>query len=1022
MEGAGLPRRAEAGRGSRHRPTGSVVALVLAAVALVVLPGSAYLPRGHPGVGAPAGPTPRGPSPALRADARACGAAGDPCATASPVAPGGDGLGWTNLTAPFGPAPSERAFAAMAYDSATSRVVLFGGESPYGTPLEDLWQSSDGSWSPWFVPNGAAPSPRWGASLVDDPVDGYLVLFGGRNATGFLADTWTLNATGWHRLPAAVGPSARAFAQAAFDAGDGSVVLFGGGSASDGGRWAVANDTWTFHAGSWTNRTAWASGAAPPARMMGSAASDPAEGGVVLFGGTSGGPSGAPSGETWQYLGGGWSNLTGRAGPGPSPRDAAAMAFDARLGGVLLFGGSAAGGGAPNGETWAFEQGTWQNLTGPRGSHPAPRAGAGMAYDAGAGRAILFGGDVPATYTYFGDTWGYGLSPLEAVLYASPTAGVAPLNVTFDVNVTGGATPYALHWTFGDGGIALNVTSVVHSYAWVGNFSASVTVGDGAGTVVVRTTLVQVLTSYQNTHQWASVGGNHAAPSPRTSTQMGYDPDFHAVILFGGYSPSNVALADTWEFVNNVWINLTSNLTAAPPARWGGALAYDPPSHELLLFGGRGVDGFFNDTWAFTAAGWRPLAPVTSPSPRGFFAMTFDAGDGYLLLQGGGIGNIFGSPWTVLDDTWEYRGSTWVNVTASVTGRPPPLLGAAGAYDPAVGAVVLFGGSSVAPGGTPGTCYPSGATWLFQGGTWSASTTAHTPTASLLAVAAYDANDLGVVLFGGAQDLSGLCYSTRDTYMLAGGDWSSLAGSLVTVPPARDAAAAAYDATEGVVVVFGGTSNGLFLGDTWVYPAPLNGSLGSTVGNPNGTFGNGGSGGGGPSGNGTGGSGNPNGTGPSAPFVVGYSVSATRSPGPFSVAFAATATGGSAPFNFTWDFGDSSPPVAGANVQHRYTFVGSYDPVLTATDTAGDRVVDVLPMIVVLPGNANGTALAPLTGGVTGAAISAALTVLVAGAAAVAGVVYAWDRRQRRLEEEGAQLVRDIEESKNPEGLPPRAR
>ncbi len=950
--------------------------------------------------------------------ASACRPIGSSSCAPGPSSSGSsNGLVWTNLTAPFAAAPTERADAASAYDPSLGRTVLFGGLGPYGTALGDLWQESNGSWTAWTAPGELSPGARWGASMAYDAADGELILFGGRNATSFLGDTWVLNSTGWHRLSSGVSPSPRAFAQAAYDPTESGIFLFGGGSVTRAGRVALQNDSWLLRSGSWVNLSASLRGASPPGLMEGSLGYDSGAQDLILFGGETATAPVAYSGATWEFTVDGWSNQTPYLTASPSPRAGAAMANDPSAGGLLLFGGATATGVSD--ATFVYGASGWENATG-SGPRPAARVGAEMTYDPGTPRATLFGGMVPSTFIYYGDTWGYGLPPLEVVLSATPTAGVAPLNVSFSLNVSGGAAPYAIDWSLGDGGRALNVTSVEHTYASVGNYSAQATVTDATGTVLSRGLVVTAITGWQNQHQWAEVTPSTGSPSPRTSPQMAYDPDLRAVILFGGYSPANVALSDTWEFVNNVWINLTGNLSVAPPGRWGGGLTYDPFDHLLLLFGGRGLTGFYNDTWSFTPTGWQRLAPLTAPSPRGFFAMTYDAADSYVLLEGGGYGGVGGLPWAVLNDTWEYRGGSWVNATRSVTSAPPPLLGAVAAYDPAVGAVALFGGSSLAPGGTPGTCYPSAGTYLYRDGVYTLSATGHSPPALLFAAGAYDATDTALIVFGGAAEIGGLCYSTAMTYSLSGGDWASLAPTLVTSPPARDAAAAAFDSSEGVVVLFGGTSNGLYLGDTWVYPAPLNGSLGTSVGNPNGTNG------GGSSGNSSGGNASGNGpsntTGASVPFVVGYSVSSTRASAPLTVVLSATVTGGQGPYNFSWDFGDSSPVAFGAETSHAYRVAGQFDPVLTARDAAGALVVDVLPMIDVLASPANATVPTTVGPGEIGAAVSYGLTLVVAGAAAVAGVVYAWGRYQRRLEEEGNAIVRDIEETKNPEELPPRAR
>ncbi|OYW06355.1 MAG: hypothetical protein B7X11_01135 [Acidobacteria bacterium 37-65-4] len=61
-----------------------------------------------------------------------------------------------------------------------------------------------------------------------------------------------------------------------------------------------------------------------------------------------------------------------------------------------------------------------------------------------------------------------------------PTAGVAPLAVTFTASVSRGQLPYTYAWTFGDGSSGSGA-SVSHTYAAHGTYEARVTASDGAG-------------------------------------------------------------------------------------------------------------------------------------------------------------------------------------------------------------------------------------------------------------------------------------------------------------------------------------------------------------------------------------------------------------------------------------------------------------------------------------------------------------------------------------------------------------
>lgn len=69
--------------------------------------------------------------------------------------------------------------------------------------------------------------------------------------------------------------------------------------------------------------------------------------------------------------------------------------------------------------------------------------------------------------------------PLTIVASATPTAGKAPLDVTFSGSASGGTPDYALFWDFGDGSTALG-SIVTHLYRFPGNFTAEFWVQDSS--------------------------------------------------------------------------------------------------------------------------------------------------------------------------------------------------------------------------------------------------------------------------------------------------------------------------------------------------------------------------------------------------------------------------------------------------------------------------------------------------------------------------------------------------------------
>src|ERR1051325_7923542 len=128
--------------------------------------------------------------------------------------------------------PPRRASAAMAYDSARKRIVLYGGHystlnSQDGYSLGDTWEWDGASWHDTMVTSG--PNARAGAAMTYDPVRGVVVLFGGAPPghngifTPF-ADTWTWDGTAWTKLAPTRSPPGRTGAMIAWDAASQRVV------------------------------------------------------------------------------------------------------------------------------------------------------------------------------------------------------------------------------------------------------------------------------------------------------------------------------------------------------------------------------------------------------------------------------------------------------------------------------------------------------------------------------------------------------------------------------------------------------------------------------------------------------------------------------------------------------------------------------------------------------------------------------------------------------------------------------
>ena len=306
--------------------------------------------------------------------------------------------------------------------------------------------------------------------------------------------------------------------------------------------------------------------------------------------------------------------------------------------------------------------------------------------------------------------------------------------------------------------------------------------------------------------------GSGPVPPPRWGAMAAYDASDGYLVLYGGIGNSHGALKDTWTWADGRWTNRTATVGTAPPARYLGAMAYDPGLGGLLLFGGIHAGSELADDWEFTGGHWTALAVNVSPPALAGASLVDDAHDHELVLFGGING-------TGVDQasTWTFAAGRWVNRTASLGTAPPPLAYAGACYDPGLAAVVLFGGI--------GSKRPLNETWGFTGGNWTnrTATSGAAPPARGYPGFACDAVDGFDVLFGGYQNSQVF----NDTWTYRAGEWAP--SQPPSAPTPRNAMVLTYtpgpSPGNATVVMFAGrsltASSSTSYGDSWTYKLPL---------------------------------------------------------------------------------------------------------------------------------------------------------------------------------------------------------
>lgn len=288
-----------------------------------------------------------------------------------------------------------------------------------------------------------------------------------------------------------------------------------------------------------------------------------------------------------------------------------------------------------------------------------------------------------------------------------------------------------------------------------------------------------------------------ATPSPRSAAAMTFDAARNEVVLFGGVAANGLPLDQTWVWNGQTWSQ--KNTVGAPSPRLHAALSYDAKQQEVLLFGG--IDENHNllaDTWAWNGSTWRTIAVPTRPEGRFRAAMAFDEVRRETVLFGGSTDFV---PAASLGDTWTWDGQSWTRKTVALA--PPPVGDGRLVFDSARGRVILVGGASGARDGR------EAGTWSWDGQSWRQDASFELP----------PRYKEGTLLVANDARKELLLYSTTTTEYPAWA-WTGSAferRSYRAAPAPRLGHALALDPTDREPLLFGGLTEGSFLGDTWYY-------------------------------------------------------------------------------------------------------------------------------------------------------------------------------------------------------------
>jgi hypothetical protein len=257
----------------------------------------------------------------------------------------------------------------------------------------------------------------------------------------------------------------------------------------------------------------------PPARTLEGAVYDTRRRRIVLYGGLGKRGLEDPRGDTWEWDGRRWIDVTD---PSIGTRDHFSMVYDEGRGRTVVLGGVASRGTSPGtvresqAETWEWDGRRWTRVS---TDGPSQRGGAAMVYDRARKVVVMFGGIslTPGVTGRLNDTWTWDGRSWRKVSETGP-AGRNGAAIVFDRR-----TDSVLMW-----GGTTGPTHLDDLWRW-----------DGQG--------------------WGRVEIDGLGPSKRTGASMVYDTARQVVVLFGGRLRDGgqvVTSNEMWQFHARGWMQL----------------------------------------------------------------------------------------------------------------------------------------------------------------------------------------------------------------------------------------------------------------------------------------------------------------------------------------------------------------------------------------------------------------------------------------------------------------------------------
>lgn len=304
-------------------------------------------------------------------------------------------------------------------------------------------------------------------------------------------------------------------------------------------------------------------------------------------------------------------------------------------------------------------------------------------------------------------------------------------------------------------------------------------------------------------------------PPSRAGHNMVYDEVNHKIILFGGVQDpldpnlESTLLGDTWSFdaTTSAW-KLLAPLNSPSPRGWH-SMIYDSKNGKTFLFGGNNLIGRLNDLWVFDydSNTWTELIPDKNPSSRSSSAMFYDKTNERIILFGGyGLNDL------LLNDLWAYQfdNNSWFQLFNE--DQPSVRYGHSMVYDEQNNLGILFAGNNFQT--------KMNDVWLFNcsDDLWVESNSISPPAPRYWFSMAYDSANHGSYVFGGRIGNFGLVSfgSSSESYLFefSTNEWINISDP--HSPSPRFDLPMVYDSDTQSMFLFGGYNGEQSLNDSWI--------------------------------------------------------------------------------------------------------------------------------------------------------------------------------------------------------------